>query len=239
MYNIERNINELDIENDNVKPKSNFSSTFRCFSIKKKSTMVVISSLLVLVSCTGVFIKLDGYNLFRAKLLVKNLSIASDFSIYGDGTIGFNVDGNRVNLSLDNNKCEYYFYSNSILTKGSSEDLINIAYFNTIKVAPNSSGNFLLYSVDNYIDDSKSKEFKSSKVSCRYSEIPEGYLLEIYNPNYKKGDLVYFNSDGEVSSTSEYEHYVLGNEESSQVVIPKDFNVDKIVINLVNYLDKR
>ena len=203
--------------------------------IVKYTFLTLIVAGLVLLA-----IKLDLYNNIKLKSMVKKLSTISNIQLFEDSTVSFKVNEQTVNISLDDSKCKYYIMLDGDFVKSTSIDFLNYSSYNELKATPNSAGNLLLYSVDNYNGSNEiGKELVGDKTRIRYSEISEGYLLEIHFSKLTKANIVYFNSKGEVSEEPISNTYLVNSKEGSQVVIPKDYEVEKVVANIISYLDNR
>lgn len=193
---------------------------------QKVPLLFTLTLVLVIVLTITIYLVFERVSL---KNSLSNLNIVDNYELSG-----FNLKFNDKSINLKNPLIKIRKYDSSTNKFHGSSITELISVLNTSSLYLSKSANYLVYEVM----DSKFTNFNSDKLKVRFSELDDGYLLEVNNKTSEE-IVIYYDElnkilfQNELDDLSFYEtlKFSVG---LNQIKIPSSTNINSLCENLIN-----
>ena len=202
--------------------------------VKRRTNTKMGDIILTVILCL-VLIFAFMYSRILSRLCYKELSTVSDFKIENNKLV---INGSAINLDspfllireVSSNDEDLPSKSFNEISNSSITDLVNS--LNSGRVNFSKKMNMIMYEVSN--DDYM--VYYSSKVKLRFSNLNDGYLLEINNSN-QDGKNLYYNNDGKVSEEENEGWFSLIIKDGlNQIFVPNNVDINSLSRNVMDII---
>lgn len=207
-----------------------YKRKYKKVSVKRFHKVPLLFTLtLVLV----IVLTITGYLVFERVSLknsLSNLNIVDSYELSG-----FNLKFNDKSINLKNPLIKIRKYDSSTNKFHGSSITELISVLNTSSLYLSKSANYLVYEVM----DSKFTNFNSDKLKVRFSELDDGYLLEVNNKTDKSYYISYdsdYNVDIVDENSSNLSNVIQIKSGLNQIKLPSNLDLKILCRNLVSKL---
>ena len=207
-----------------------YKRKYKKVSVKRFHKVPLLFTLtLVLV----IVLTITGYLVFERVSLknsLSNLNIVDSYELSG-----FNLKFNDKSINLKNPLIKIRKYDSSTNKFHGSSITELISVLNTSSLYLSKSANYLVYEVM----DSKFTNFNSDKLKVRFSELDDGYLLEVNNKTDKSYYISYdsdYNVDIVDENSSNLSNVIQIKSGLNQIKLPSNLDLNLLCKELVTKL---